>query len=76
MEMELKQYLFHIIEAPEASNVEDTIQPLFVFLDNQLAPYRELLIRQNLTRYDIIKMTNLSKNKCVQGASRVNNFTR
>jgi hypothetical protein len=50
MEMELKQYLFHIIEAPEASDVQDTIQPLFNFLDNQLSPYTELLIRLNLTR--------------------------
>jgi hypothetical protein len=50
MEMELKQYLFHIIEAPEASNVQDTIQPLITFLDTQLLPYKELLIRLNLTR--------------------------
>jgi hypothetical protein len=50
MEMELKQYLFHIIEAPDASSVEDTIQPMFTFLDNQLLPYREILIRQNITR--------------------------
>lgn len=50
MEMELKQYLFHIIEAPEASIIQDNIQPLLNFLDNQLLPYRELLIRLNLTR--------------------------
>ncbi|CAF4370314.1 unnamed protein product, partial [Rotaria sp. Silwood2] len=50
MEMELKQYLFHIIEAPEASAAQDTIQPLFTFLDNQLLPYTEYLIRLNLTR--------------------------
>ncbi|CAM4874974.1 unnamed protein product [Rotaria socialis] len=50
MEMELKQYLFHIVEAPEASNAQDTIQPLFTFLDNQLLPYTEYLIRQNVTR--------------------------
>ena len=50
MEMELKQYLFHIIEAPDASDVEDTTQPLFTFLNNQLLPYRDFLIRQNLTR--------------------------
>ncbi|CAF4537126.1 unnamed protein product [Rotaria sp. Silwood2] len=54
MEMELKQYLFHIIEAPEASAAQDTIQPLFTFLDNQLLPYTEYLIRLNLTRYCII----------------------
>ncbi|CAF5127665.1 unnamed protein product [Rotaria sp. Silwood1] len=51
MEMELKQYLFHISEAPDASTIQDTIQPLFIFLDNQLSPYTELLIRLNLTRY-------------------------
>jgi hypothetical protein len=50
MEMELKQYLFHVIEAPDASIVEETIQPLFIFLDNQLLPYKELLTRLNLTR--------------------------
>ncbi|CAF0914776.1 unnamed protein product [Rotaria sordida] len=50
MEMELKQYLFHIIEAPDASTIQDTIQPLFTFLDNQLVPYTEYLIRLNLTR--------------------------
>lgn len=54
MEMELKQYLFHIIEAPDASDVEETAQPLFVFLNTQLAPYREFLIRQNLVRYERI----------------------
>ncbi len=50
MEMELKQYLFHVIEAPNASIVEETIQPLFIFLDNQLLPYKELLTRLNFTR--------------------------
>ena len=50
MEMELKQYLFHIVEAPEASAAQDTIQPMFTFLDNQLLPYRDILIRQNITR--------------------------
>jgi hypothetical protein len=54
MEMELKQYLFHIIEAPDASFVQDTTQPLFIFLDTQLLPYREFLITLNLTKYDII----------------------
>jgi hypothetical protein len=54
MEMELKQYLFHIIEAPEPSIVEDTIQPLFTFLDIQLLPYKELLTRLNLSRYYIL----------------------
>ncbi len=50
MEMELKQYLFHVIEAPEASVVQDTIQPLTTFLDNQLVPYQEFLIGLNLIR--------------------------
>ena len=50
MEMELKQYLFHIIEAPEASSMQENVQPLLTFLDQQLSPYRECLIRNNLTR--------------------------
>lgn len=52
MEMELKQYLFHIIEAPDASPVQETMQPLFNFLDNQLRPYREILTKLNFTRFD------------------------
>lgn len=51
MEMELKQYLFHVIEAPDASVVHETMQPLFAFLNKQLLPYRESLTRLNLTRY-------------------------
>lgn len=51
MEMELKQYLFHVIEAPDASIVQQTIQPLFTFLDEQLLPYQELLTRLNFIRY-------------------------
>ena len=50
LEIELKQYLFHIIEAPEASNIQDTIQPLLTFLNNQLLPYSECLTEQNLIR--------------------------
>ena len=50
MEMELKQYLFHVIEAPDASSLPESIQPLFTFLDNQLLPYKELLTRLNFTR--------------------------
>ncbi|UJR07768.1 hypothetical protein I4U23_012051 [Adineta vaga] len=50
MEMELKQYLFHIVEAPDASDVQETVQPLLNFLNNQLIPYQGLLIRQNLIR--------------------------
>ena len=50
MEMEVKQYLFHLIEAPEASEVQETIQPLFTFLDSQLAPYKEFLIAPNFIR--------------------------
>lgn len=50
MEMELKQYLFHVIEAPDTTIVEQTVQPLFLFLNNQLLPYRDLLTRLNLTR--------------------------
>jgi hypothetical protein len=50
MEMELKQHLFHIIEAPESVPLQDTIQPLFNFLDTKTSPYKEVLIRQNFTR--------------------------
>jgi hypothetical protein len=50
LEMELKQHLFHIIEAPELVPLQDTIQPLFIFLDTKILPYKESLIKQNLTR--------------------------
>ncbi len=50
MEMELKQHLFHIIEAPELVSLQDSIQPLFNFLDTKILPYKEFLIRQNFTR--------------------------
>jgi hypothetical protein len=51
IEMELKQHLFHIIEAPEPVVFQDTIQPLFTFLDTRILPYKDFLIRQNFTRY-------------------------
>jgi len=51
IEMELKQHLFHIIEAPELVSLQDSIQPLFTFLDTKILPYKEFLIRQNFTRY-------------------------
>lgn len=50
MEMELKQNLFHLIGTPDASEPNETIQPLLNFLHSQLIPYREYLIPQNLTR--------------------------
>ena len=50
MEMEMKNYLFHVIEAPETSNLEQTCQPVFIFLNNQLLPYREVLTRVNFNR--------------------------
>ncbi len=50
IEMELKQHLFHIIEAPEAVSLQDSTQPLFTFLDAKILPYKEFLIRQNFTR--------------------------
>ncbi|CAF1576139.1 unnamed protein product [Adineta ricciae] len=50
IEMDLKQHLFHIIEAPELVSSQDTVQPLFAFLDTRSAPYREYLIKQNFTR--------------------------
>jgi hypothetical protein len=50
MEMELKQHLFHIIEAPELVSLQDSVQPLFNFLDTRILPYKEFLIRQNFTR--------------------------
>ena len=50
MEMELKQHLFHIIEAPELVSFQDAIQPLVHFLDTKILLYREFLIRQNFTR--------------------------
>lgn len=54
MEMELKQHLFHIIEAPELVTLQDAIQPLFTFLDTKTSPYKESLIRQNFTRLFIL----------------------
>lgn len=50
IEMDLKQHLFHIIEAPELVSSQETVQPLFAFLDTRTAPYREYLIKQNFTR--------------------------
>jgi hypothetical protein len=50
MEMELKQHLFHIIEAPELISFQDTVQPLFTFLDTRTSPYRDFLIKQNFAR--------------------------
>ncbi|CAF1066209.1 unnamed protein product [Adineta ricciae] len=50
MEIELKQYLFHVIEAPDASDIQETVLPLLNFLNHQLGSYRELLIRQNFVR--------------------------
>ncbi len=50
MEMELKQHLFHIIEAPELVSLQDTIQPLLTFLDTKVLPYKECLIPQNFIR--------------------------
>ncbi len=50
MEMELKQYLFHIMEAPESISFQDTIRPLLAFLDTRIVPYKDFLIRQNFAR--------------------------
>ncbi|CAF1308521.1 unnamed protein product [Adineta steineri] len=50
VEMELKQNLFHIIEAPELISFQDATQPLFTFLEKRIFPYKEVLIRQNFTR--------------------------
>jgi len=50
MEMELKQYLFHIMEAPESISFQDTIRPLLTFLDTRIIPYKDFLIRQNFAR--------------------------
>jgi hypothetical protein len=50
MEMELKQYLFHIMEAPESISFQDTIRPLLTFLDTRIVPYKDFLIRQNFAR--------------------------
>ena len=50
IEMELKQHLFHIIEAPEAVSLQDSIQPIYTFLDAKIFPYKDFLIRQNFTR--------------------------
>ena len=50
MEMELKQHLFHIIESPELVSLQDSVQPLFNFLNTKLLPYKEFLIRQNFIR--------------------------
>ncbi|UJR38386.1 hypothetical protein I4U23_031055 [Adineta vaga] len=50
MEMDFKQYLFHIIEAPELISYQETVQPLFTFLDTRTLPYRDFLIKQNFTR--------------------------
>ena len=50
MEIELQQYLFHVIEAPDASDIQETVLPLLNFLNHQMCSYRELLIRQNFVR--------------------------
>lgn len=53
MEMELKQYLFHWIETPNADETEQSIEPLINFFHYQLNPYKEVLIVQNWQRFDI-----------------------
>ncbi|CAF3367333.1 unnamed protein product [Rotaria socialis] len=50
MEVELKQYTFHIIEAPELVLLQDTVQPLITFIDVRVLSCKDLLIRQNFTR--------------------------
>jgi hypothetical protein len=50
MEMELQQHVFHIIEAPEAVTLQDSIEPLCSCLDTKILPYKEFLIRQNFAR--------------------------
>lgn len=51
MEMELKQNLFHWVEAPEGNEINESIQPLITFLQKQLEPYGEFLILPNLQRF-------------------------
>lgn len=58
-ELQMKQHLFHIIEAPEPASLQETSQPLFSFLDGKLLPYRDCLIPQNHTRFvKIVFITN------------------
>ena len=49
-EMELKQHLFHVFEAPDPVSLQDTIQPLFGFVEHRFLPFKEFLIRQNFSR--------------------------
>lgn len=56
MEMELKQHLVHLIDAPDSNEVDESIQPLFNFLQMELAPYQDYLMPENYTRYRSIEL--------------------
>ncbi|CAF0764647.1 unnamed protein product [Didymodactylos carnosus] len=50
MENELKQHVFHMIEAPEAVQAQETMAPLIQYLDNNLLAFKDYMIRHNFTR--------------------------
>ena len=50
LESELQQHVFHLIEAPESNEIDESVQPLLNFLHEQLVPYQDYLIPENYTR--------------------------
>lgn len=49
-DMQLKQHLFHLLEAPESSSLQEIIQPLLQFIETKFLVYKDRLIRQNFIR--------------------------
>lgn len=50
IDIEFKQHIYHIIQAPELLPTHDSIQPFITFIENQISPYKDSLIKQNFIR--------------------------